>query len=93
MLDGLLPAGHLNGAIVFAGGEFALHEDVCAFRQSRSDLRKALPIRNDIVPLGFVLRARERTISKSMATTKEESVQKASESASSANSVTLCCTP
>src|SRR5579863_5685038 len=54
ILDGLLAAGHLNRAIVFAGSEFALHEDVCAFAEARRKLRKAASVCNDSVPLGFV---------------------------------------
>jgi len=54
LLDRLLAARHLDCAIVFARGEFALHEDVRAFRQSWSDLREALPVSNDIVPLRSV---------------------------------------
>ena len=54
MLDRLLAARHLDGAIVFARGEFALHENVCAFGQSWSDLRETLPVGNNIVPLSSV---------------------------------------
>ena len=54
MLDRFLAIGQVDGAIVFAGGEFTLHENVCAFGQTRSDLREALPVGNNRVPLCFV---------------------------------------
>ena len=53
MLDDFIAIGHLGGAIVFARGEFALHENVCAFGQTRSELREALPVGNNRVPLRF----------------------------------------
>lgn len=54
MLDRFLADGHLDGAIVFARGEFSLHEEVCAFDETSSGLREALPVGNNCVPLGFV---------------------------------------
>ena len=54
VLDGLLAAGHLDGAIVFAGSELALHEDVSAFAEAGCKLRKLVSVRDNIVPLGFV---------------------------------------
>ena len=44
MLDRFLAARHLDRAVVFAGGEFTLHENVCAFGEAWSDLREALPV-------------------------------------------------
>jgi len=54
MLDRFLAVGHLESAIVFARGEFSLHEDVCAFGETWSDLREALPVSNNRVPLRFI---------------------------------------
>jgi hypothetical protein len=54
MLDGLLAAGHLDGAIVFARSELALNEHVCAFAEAGCKLRKPVSVRDDIVPLSFV---------------------------------------
>ena len=54
MLDRFLAVGHLEGAIVFARGEFSLHEDMCAFGETWSDLREALPVSNNRVPLRFI---------------------------------------
>ena len=54
VLDRFLAIRHLDGAIILARGEFPLHENVCAFAEAGCKLRKAVSIRDDIVPLGFV---------------------------------------
>ena len=54
VLDGFLAVGDFDGAVVFAGAEFALYEDVCAFDQTICQLRKAFTEGDDVVPRGFV---------------------------------------
>ena len=54
VFDSFLAIGHLNRTIVFAGSEFALHEDMCAFAEAGCKLRKLVSVRDNIVPLGFV---------------------------------------
>ena len=53
MLNSFVAAGHFNGAVVFACGEFALYKDVCAFAEAASQLGEALAKRNDVMPLRF----------------------------------------
>ena len=55
MFDGLLAAGHLDGAIVFAGAEFPLDEDMRAFTEARSQLRETLSVSDNVVPLRLIL--------------------------------------
>ncbi len=43
MLDRFLAAGYLDGAVIFAGGEFTLHQDMCALAEARSKLAKPCP--------------------------------------------------
>jgi hypothetical protein len=43
VVDRFLTAGHLDRAIVFAGSEFALYEDMCAFAEAGCQLRNPFP--------------------------------------------------
>jgi hypothetical protein len=54
VLDGLLAAGDLDGAIVFARGKFALHENMRAFDETWRQLLESFSEGDDAVPLGFV---------------------------------------
>ena len=45
--------GNLDGAIVFARGQLALHEDVSAFHEPVGQLLEAFAERDDVMPLGL----------------------------------------
>ncbi len=53
VLDRLLSVRNRDRAVVLAGCEFTLNEDVSAFQQARSNLGEALTERKHVVPLRY----------------------------------------
>ena len=52
VLDDFLAVRNFDRAIVFAGGEFALYEDMSAFDETFRQLGKPVTEPDDLVPLG-----------------------------------------